>query len=246
MQDNNKTLVPNKHGSSIILILAVVFGLFCAVLTFVCLKYADRFYSMLRTGTVYCVDFTWNAGNMKPANRDLVISTAGRDIAIEIERCQIIANGDIPLSDCEKLLNSRYVTDRVKTQLSLEYPELTLEGIPYSKQITLSRETHLVNCSFFSESGEMALAAATVTQEVFLDTLKNELGFSEHRLTAEPPQVREIPKYFLSECGAAFLFSCVVFFLSCAFFLSLLTLALRVGSARLFLPKPFQRKPPFF
>ena len=132
-------------------------------------------------------------------------------MANTIDRELIVA--DKMLNDYEKLMDSRYVTNRVKTQLSLEYPELTLEGIPYKKQITLSRKTHFIDCSFFSESKEMAMAAATVTNEVFLDTIKTQLGISKLR-NIDVPQAQERPvsNRPVFKAGVAFIFSSAFLF----------------------------------
>ena len=164
----------------------LAFGIFCAAITFVYLKYVAK--------PVYRVDFSlyaWDyAGNSDDIASTAQSSATALQTANMIDRELIVA--DKMLNDYEKLMNSRYVTDRVKTQLSLEYPELTLEDIPYRKQITLSRKTHFIDCSFFSESKEMALAAATVTNEVFLDTIKTQLGISKLR-NIDAPQAQERP-----------------------------------------------------
>ena len=134
----------------------LAFGIFCAALTFIYLKYVVK--------PVYRVDFSLYAWDYA-GNSDNPVTTTVNPLqaANMIDRDLIVA--DKMLNDYEKLMNSRYVTDRVRNQLSLEYPELTLERIPYRKAITLSRKTHFIDCSFFSESKEMAMAAATVTNE---------------------------------------------------------------------------------
>ena len=145
----------------------LLFGIFCASITFVYLKFVAK--------PVYRVDFSLFAWDYAGTSDDTAPQTAAAaqnnqlQMANTIDRELIVA--DKMLNDYEKLMDSRSVKDLVKDKLSLEYPELTLEEIPYRRTITLSRKTHFIDCSFFSVSKEMALAAATVTNEVFLDTI---------------------------------------------------------------------------
>ena len=182
----------------------LAFGIFCAALTFIYLKYVVK--------PVYRVDFSLYAWDYA-GNSDNPVTTTVNPLqaANMIDRDLIVA--DKMLNDYEKLMNSRYVTDRVRNQLSLEYPELTLERIPYRKVITLSRKTHFIDCSFFSESREMAMAAATVTNEVFLDTIKTQLGISKLR-NIDAPQAQERPVGHrpVFRAGVAFIFSSAFLF----------------------------------
>ena len=155
---------------------AFAFGVFCATLTFACFK------RELRAKPVYRVDFSLCAldnadgrGDFAPDSTE--DGSAPPWTANAIDRELIVA--DKMLNDYEKLLNSRRVTGLVDARLREERPDLMQEGIRYWKEITLSRKTHFIDCSFFSESREMALAAATVTNEVFLDTIKSQLGISK-------------------------------------------------------------------
>ena len=188
----------------------LAFGIFCASITFVYLKYIAQ--------PVYRVDFSlfaWDyAGNSDDAATTLTPTAAQNNqlqMANTIDRELIVA--DKMLNDYEKLMDSRSVKDLVKDKLALEYPELTLEEIPYRRQITLSRKTHFIDCSFFSVSKEMALAAATVTNEVFLDTIKNKLGISKLK-NIDPPQALERPvsNRPLFKAGVAGLFSSAFLF----------------------------------
>ena len=185
----------------------MAFGLFCAALTFVYFRYIAK--------PIYRVDFSLFAWDYAGSSDDAVTSTTQLNTALQtanmIDRELIVA--DKMLNDYEKILDSRYVKDRVDTQLNLEYPELTLEEIPYKRQITLSRKTHFIDCSFFSESKEMALAAATVTNEVFLDTIKTQLGISKLR-NIDVPQAQERPvnNRALFKAGVAFIFSSAFLF----------------------------------
>ena len=185
----------------------IAFGLFCSVLTFVYFKYIAK--------PIYRVDFSlfaWDyagnaddlAGGITRTNEQIQMTNAiDRDLAV----------ADKMLNDYEKLMDSRSVKDRVKKQLSLEYPELTLEEIPYRREITLSRKTHFIDCSFFSESKEMAMAAATVTNEVFLDTIKSKLSISKLK-NIDPPQAQEKPvsNRPVFKAGVAFIFSSAFLF----------------------------------
>ena len=181
----------------------LAFGIFCAALTFVYFKYIVK--------PVYRVDFSLFAWDYAGNSEDTAIPNAAHSneqlqMANTIDRELIVA--DKMLNDYEKLMDSRSVKDRVKKQLELEYPELTLAEIPYRKEITLSRKTHFIDCSFFSESKEMALAAATVTNEVFLDTIKTKLGISKLRTIDDPKaQDRPVGRRPAFKAGVVFLFS---------------------------------------
>jgi len=122
----------------------LAFGIFCAAITFVYLKYIAK--------PVYRVDFSLFAWDYAGSSEDTGVTTTSTRTNEQLQTMNTIDRelivADKMLNDYEKLMDSRYVTDRVKTQLSLEYPELTLEEIPYKKQITLSRKTHFIDCSF--------------------------------------------------------------------------------------------------
>ena len=186
----------------------IAFGVFCAALTFVYFKYIVK--------PIYRVNFSLYAWDYTGSSDDSLSTTTARtnealQTANTIDRELIVA--DKMLNDYEKLMDSQLVKDLVKNKLSLEYPELTLEEIPYTKQITLSRKTHFIDCSFFSESKEMALAAATVTNEVFLDTIKNKLGISKLR-NIDLPKLQELPvsRRPVFRAGIAFIFSSAFLF----------------------------------
>ena len=185
----------------------IAFGLFCAALTFVYFKYIVK--------PTYRVDFSLFAWDYA-GNSDNTVGTPTRtneqlQMASAIDRELIVA--DKMLNDYEKLMKSRAVRDRVSKQLKLEYPELTLENIPYRKEITLSRKTHFIDCSFFSESKEMAMAAATVTNEVFLETIKSKLSISKLK-NIDPPLAQEKPVSTrpVFKAGVAFVFSSAFLF----------------------------------
>ena len=89
----------------------LAFGIFCAALTFVYLKYIAK--------PVYCVNFSLFAWDYAGSSDDISTATSRTNEAIQatnmIDRDLMVA--DKMLNDYEKLMNSRYVTDRVKTQL---------------------------------------------------------------------------------------------------------------------------------
>ena len=185
----------------------IAFGVFCAAITFVYLKFVEK--------PVYRVDFSLYAWDYAGTNDDPLSPSAAQSTQLQaantIDRELIVA--DKMLNDYEKLMDSRSVKDLVKDKLRLEYPELTLEEIPYRRQITLSRKTHFIDCSFFSTSKEMAMAAATVTNEVFLDVIKNKLGISKLK-NIDPPlaQERPVSNRPVFKAGVAFIFSSAFLF----------------------------------
>ena len=124
----------------------IAFGVFCAAITFIYLKYIQT--------PVYRVDFSLYAwdydGDSETAAATTTTRTTQLQAANTIDRELVVA--DKMLNDYEKLMGSRYVNSLVRDKLSLEYPELTLEGIPYRRMLASGKGSpvgtiHDGNCS---------------------------------------------------------------------------------------------------